>query len=572
MQATALHIHNFRSLKDVEIGLWPFSMLVGANNSGKSNVVDAIRVFYDQLKFDHQRDFPKFRTEDKNTWVEIEFQLSEDEWSALSEKYRSSQGRKIRIRKYVLSEDKSRKPGLYFVREGDSGYEVADDLFYGAKNVQKAKLGKIIYIPAVSKLDEQTKLTGPSPFRDLLSMVLDRVLNESPSYSKLEEAFGEFEALVKEEKSRDGYSLKQLESEITRAIKNWGMEFHIGISPVAPGDILKNLIKYEVEDGVLGKGMDPKLYGQGFQRHLIFTLIKLAAEAGTVDVEDSRRTFSGKLTWLLYEEPEAFLHPTQITLLNKSLRSLAEENGNQVLISTHNPMFVSRNISMLPSLIRLKRDEGYTKVYQIKEGDLKQILTSNIQMLEEWDLPFEDEDRKVEMESLKYALWLDSRRCNAFFGDKVLLVEGPSEVALIEYLIEEGKVATAGEQVVVLDSMGKFNMHRFMNLFGHLGVRHCVLYDRDLTGEGKPKYPQVDNTINAAKNAFTMGIDTVPKDLENFLGIPPAQRPHRKPQHLMYYLHEGLVGEENLGKFVRKIETLLNGGLAVSAQLGEEPA
>jgi len=229
-------------LRDAEINLQPFSVLVGANNSGKSNLIDAIRVFYDHLKFDRKRDFPKFSTNDYESWIEIEFQLSESEWNNLSDKYRLSSERRIRVRRYVLSED--RGMGLYFVEKNRDGDEVADDLFYGAKNVQKAKLGKIVYIPAVSKLDEQTKLTGPSPFRDLISMVLDRVLSDSPSYAQLEGAFGEFEKSIKDERSKDGYSLRRLEEEITRAVESWGVEFRIGISPVAPSDIVKNLIRY----------------------------------------------------------------------------------------------------------------------------------------------------------------------------------------------------------------------------------------------------------------------------------------------------------------------------------------
>ena len=561
MRATALRVHNFRSLQDVEINLQPFSVLVGANNSGKSNLIDAIRVFYDHLKFDRQRDFPKLSTKDRESWIEIEFHLSENEWTNLSDKYRLSSERKIRVRRYVLSE--SRGVGLYFVKKKEDRDEVADELFYGAKNVQKAKLGKVIYIPAVSKLDEQTKLTGPSPFRDLISMVLDRVLSDSPSYAQLENAFREFEELVKGEKSKDGYSLKWLEEEITHAIENWGVEFRIGISPVSPSDILKNLVNYEVRDEFLGEGLDPRLYGQGFQRHLIFTLIKLAAERSALEAESSRKIFSGQLTWLLYEEPEAFLHPTQIELLNRSLHTLTkgEKNESQVLISTHSPMFVSRNIAMLPSIIRLQRDGGRTIINQVTKKKLEKILSSNIEMMQGWQTPFEPEDLEVEMESVKYALWLDSRRCNAFFADIVLLVEGPSEVALIEYLLEEGKIrAPGGKKVVVFDSMGKFNMHRFMNLFGYLGIRHSVLFDEDQDDNSQPRYPEIDKTIFNAKNNATIKIDTLPSDLESFLGLPPARRPHRKPQHVMYHVRTKLVREKKLERFIKKIETLLQVG------------
>ena len=558
MRATLLRVHNFRSLQDVEIHLCPFSLLIGANNVGKSNVIDAIRVFYDHLKFDPKRDFPKFKTEDEETWIEIEYQLSDSEWARLADKYRRAPEKKIRIRRYLQSKDK--RLGLYFVESGD---RVAEELFYGARNVQKAKLGKIVYIPAVSRLDEQTKLTGPSPLKELISMVLEGVLSQSPSYSQLEEAFYRFEQAVKKEKSKDGYSLKKLEREISDEIKSWGVDFLIGISPISPSEVVKNLIRYEVKDGNLGTGLDPRLYGQGFQRHLIFTLIKLAAERKASPGNESREVFSGNLTWLLYEEPEAFLHPSQIEVLNKSLKDLSLQKGYQVLISSHNPIFVSRNIDNLTSLVRLHRDGPHTIVKQIDEDRLNSILNANIDMTADWSISSPsaewEKSQQIELESIKYALWLDARRCNAFFADIVLLVEGPSEVALFEYLIAKGQIKVPKGKVVVFDSMGKFNLHRFMNLFEGLGIRHSVLYDRDQDANGQPKYPKVDETIHEAQNETTIKIDFFPKNIEEFLGIPPAPRPHQKPQHIMWHVRNGQVAREKLQALINKVETLLQG-------------
>jgi hypothetical protein len=42
MKATSIIIHNFRSIIQAEINLDNYSLLVGTNNSGKSNIIDAI--------------------------------------------------------------------------------------------------------------------------------------------------------------------------------------------------------------------------------------------------------------------------------------------------------------------------------------------------------------------------------------------------------------------------------------------------------------------------------------------------------------------------------------------------
>ena len=79
MHAVEVKIHNFRSIHDVEIGLESLSLIAGANNAGKSNVIDAIRLFYGDLKWEELRDVSKVATDDKESWVEIEFQPTEEE-------------------------------------------------------------------------------------------------------------------------------------------------------------------------------------------------------------------------------------------------------------------------------------------------------------------------------------------------------------------------------------------------------------------------------------------------------------------------------------------------------------
>jgi predicted ATP-dependent endonuclease of OLD family len=86
MQISEITIHNFRSIEYSKISLGDYSLMVGANNSGKSNVIDILRIFYGKgLKYESNRDFPKFNTEDQESWIDIEFLLSDDEYETLKE-------------------------------------------------------------------------------------------------------------------------------------------------------------------------------------------------------------------------------------------------------------------------------------------------------------------------------------------------------------------------------------------------------------------------------------------------------------------------------------------------------
>ena len=248
--------------------------------------------------------------------------------------------------------------------------------------------------------------------------------------------------------------------------------------------------------------MEPSYFGQGFQRHLIFSLVKLSARYTSSRKASNSKEFSPKLTWILFEEPEAFLHPNQIDVLDISLRQISQDENSQVLITTHSPEFVSKNIEDLPSLVRLCKKGTVTEIGQITESVLQSILSYNQQEIAKWKasgMYVNSDDMSIDMESIKYALWLDPRRCSEFFANKVLLVEGPTESAVIGYLLGIGQIPSPVGGVFILDSIGKFNMHRFMKLFEMLGISHAVLYDLD-----NGKKPEVDKTIVATKNAYTI--------------------------------------------------------------------
>lgn len=140
-------------------------MLVGENNVGKTNIFTALRLFYeDNLKYQKEIDFPKLDT-DEESWVELAFETTEDEQESLKDEYRS-QDKILKVRRYFQSKDRAVKTNQSNIYAYESG-KLSQSLFYGARNVSMAKLGSIIYIPAVSKTDEAVKLSGPSPFPHL---------------------------------------------------------------------------------------------------------------------------------------------------------------------------------------------------------------------------------------------------------------------------------------------------------------------------------------------------------------------------------------------------------------------
>ena len=557
MKVYSISIHNFRSIADCTFLLGDYSLMIGVNNSGKSNVMDVLRVFYEKgLKFEESRDFPKFMTGDDESWIDIEFSLTENEYANLKEEYRRP-GNQVKVRKYLKTKDKGQdgkvKQGIYaYIAD-----KISDEHFYGAKNVQQGKLGDAIYIPAVSKLDDHTKLTGPSALRDLLNDILKKLVKSSPSFQELTSSFDSFTEKFKLEKTEDEKSLSGLEKDINAEIESWETEFELNINPVNEADIIKNLVTFKILDKALDARLDASQFGQGFQRHLIYTFILIATKYQTPEPPKSKKEFSPNLSLIMFEEPEAFLHPMQQSILCRSLQTVSNFDGNQVFTSSHSPHFVSHNADDIPSIIRLNREDGKTCVGQISVGALKQIFADNQRindLLKGTRFEAEADDLKDEMEGVKYFLWLNPERCGMFFSRQVLLVEGPTDRVLINYFLDTGQIELPKGGLFVLDCLGKFNMHRFMNLLGALKVTHSVLFDGD---NSKDYHNKIFALIQKSRNSATYKITALPKEIEDFMGIAKARRPDSKPQHMLLKLKEGAIAADNIRSFTELINTLI---------------
>jgi len=152
------------------------------------------------------------------------------------------------------------------------------------------------------------------------------------------------------------------------------------------------------------------------------------------------------MTLILFEEPEAFLHPPQQEILAQSLTTLASNLDQQVICSTHSSHFVSRNAGRIPAIAHLKWNDGLMALCQIDGKAWDEIVDAN-QVLNKIAVKWpklkarlEDDDLKPEMEAVKYFLWLNPDRCGMFFANHVLIVEGPSEQAFINKLLGDGMI------------------------------------------------------------------------------------------------------------------------------------
>lgn len=564
MKLTGVNIHNFRGILDQDTTFKGYSLLVGQNNAGKSSVIDALRVFYekDGFKFKASTDFPHMATADGESWVELAFLLTQEEYDSLADDYKGP-SKSLRVRKYFQTSAKTHDgksaAGSIFGYKSDG--TLSNEPFYGAKNVQSGKFGDLIYIPAISKVDEHAKLSGPSALRDLLTDIMSDVVEGGQSYADFSASVQKFSESIRNEKTADERSLAGFESELNTLLKPWETEFKLKFPPPSAAEIIKSMLGWDIHDQFHGKAQGIDYYGSGFQRHFIYSLIQLGSRYVGKKVAKKAKDFSPSMNLLLFEEPEAFLHPPQQEILARNLMSVADAENWQVLCATHSAHFVSKNANDLPAVVRLRRISGKVEKFQIDSSawaeivDANQAITAIAKKYPKMGKALHADDAKPEMEAVKHFLWLNPDRSSIFFANQVLLVEGPTEVALINRLVGDGKIKNADFGLYVLDCIGKYNIHRFMNLLGHLGVPHAVLHDDD---NDKDEHEDLNQLIEDSRHAtLTLTVKRIPGDIETMLGVPPAGASHRKPQHVLYQYDVGKIEAAKLQAFCALVESCL---------------
>lgn len=538
---TRIRIHNFRTILDQEISVQKFSLLIGPNNAGKSTILNAIRLFYGDINWSKE-DFPKAETLDDDVWVEIEFELDDTEWANLADNYKDNDSNRLILRRLFKSEtiEVGRNlSNLYVVLNG----ELSESCFYGVGNVGLNKLGDLLYIPAMSSASDQTKMSGPSPLRDMINYLLKKVVVNSESYQSILNAFS---SLNIEAKDKDGF-LSQISTPLNKSLESWGVALDLSLASIRPEDISKSLIKHAFLDSSLGnEDVHIDKYGHGFQRAVIYELMSLAT-GFKEESKTAKKEFSPSFNLILFEEPESFLHPNQQENMAYRLRELSKSDGQQIIITSHAPTFLDKAHENLLEIVRVRRVKGITHINQLTKVQLKDIFEKGIELetlfqdivtkheqgskvaknfLNDEDL---STSQLIDREKFKYQLWLGSERLSLFFSDIVILVEGATEKVFLEYQLARDWANLREYKVCIIDVNGKFNFHRYMKLLESYGIRHIIICDAD---SNKGYHGRLNSFIVNCCNEFTLDEPHFfEEDFEHFLGYepPPPTRREIKP-------------------------------------------
>jgi putative ATP-dependent endonuclease of the OLD family len=550
MKIKEITIKNFRLLEEVKLNIEDdLTLIVGKNNTGKTSLFEVINMFFSEKNNFSFHDFSQttysifedsfkiFEASKKETdeekkealeqslissmpiiqfEVQIEYDKDKDSLINLSEfisdlddskniatiklQYQSKDSLRL-FGSFEARKEKSQKL-IEWLNENITSYY--DIKCYGGDNVIeenfKRKLFTVLYfetIQASRKLDD-TK----SDKNKTLAVGFSDYYRETNKDNN--EDVENLEKQLKLTSSDLEKKYEKILNELLEKLKLFGVEPHLTIPEIVlqagfdPENILKNNIKYFYkQDGVQ---LPENFNGLGYS-NLIYLVLKVVSF-----IEKFKKAAplnkSETLT-ILIEEPEAHLHPQMqqvfISQIKRMLKETKEKENLsvQVIISTHSSHIVTEaGIDVDRSFERIRY---FSKVYDNTEKRYKvEVKDFN---------EFRKESDKETFRFLKQYMTL--HRCDIFFADKIILVEGTTERILLPLMINKAAKSLNNEYVSIIEVGGAYTA-KFKELVKFINAKTLLITDIDSVDPSDSRRTCPTDTAHAVTSNSTL-LNWLPK-------------------------------------------------------------
>lgn len=223
-------------------------------------------------------------------------------------------------------------------------------------------------------------------------------------------------------------------------------------------------------EGVMEEFELPEKYNGLGYKNLIYIVLQLESFRAAIDATKGDKPL---VHIIAIEEPEAHLHPQMQTVFISEISKALETDGGttaQVLLSTHSSHMIAHS-EFEP--VRYFRRFG------------RQVVMQDLSKL---PLPIDDPDL---LDFLRRYIRLT--HCDLFFADKAIFVEGQVERLLLPMMMEEqAKVAgyeTLGSQYISISEVGGAYAHKFKPIIDFLGIPTLIITDLDSMDDTNEKCP-----------------------------------------------------------------------------------
>jgi len=503
MQITKLSIANYRSFDpegETLIFPSPHCALVGKNNSGKTNIFNAINLIfgsrnpvYAQLEEEDFFDISnpieieviieKFTGEEQKFLYALTHIFDRSENSTSKKVESTDQDALFEVKEELVKEEKKKKENTFsgkmrsalhqsiqagnpFIKikltrsietvdeenevenEENSKNEFVNELsleLWGIETgkqkkkneIARRRLIKSLLVPAIR--DSKNVLTASkwSHFGELMKDVLE----SSPKYGEIRNSLSELNLKIQEVFKTEKDKLLE-NAKIVSYVDDLSFQL---TKENHPSELLRNLEVF-VQEG--SKSINIDNVGTGTQSAIIIGILELALKNKT-----------DKFKLFCIEEPEAFIHPYGVRYLGELIKNITGDSNTQVLISTHS---LSLTASFLPSeIIKLNKEDGKTKITQAENFDVEH-----------------------------FKRFLNQDNAEMFFSERVVLVEGETEKQLLPLLSKYTKFNNSdpnGENcnfdkknIGIINMSSGHSIRSYMKILKAFNLNFSAILDRDM--------------------------------------------------------------------------------------------
>ena len=431
MEFKSITIKNFRNFEDVDISLSNKNIFFGMNDVGKTNFLYAMRFVFD--KDVRKRDLIESDYNNKNTTVPIEITVKLD-----IQDTDCIDNQKLRAKLKGALTSKEQEVYIKLKADFDNQEMIGIPILYWGGNPEKLQkmktrgyLFELDYVFNVFYIDAYVDLYAL--FRkNIKTLINNDASTDSEVLDQIQDTVDKLNCHISELSG-----IRRFEDTITTEYSKYRDE-NISIavkSEVAVKGLYSNIIPYIRENE--GANLYPTS-GEGRKKLLTYTLYDLI----------SKDSAEEKINMFLIEEPENHLHKSMQIALSQII--FADNSYKYLFATTHSPFVL----------------------YEMDEVNLVRVYNEN----------------KINSASVFYSVpekYRDNKKllnrnlAEAIFADKVLLVEGLSEVVLFEKVLSCINPFFEANGVYIL-SVNGIGFRNYFEILDSLNIVNFIRTDNDL--------------------------------------------------------------------------------------------
>ncbi|RKG97393.1 AAA family ATPase [Corallococcus carmarthensis] len=558
MRLDRVTIRNYKSIKSIELripqkeeqrqGSADFLSIVGENNAGKSSILEAIQLACTASMKASQERFPGNDSSNGPIEVELEFdQLTDSDreldalknntfFEGTQQRYRLKRvwktpnstaenwsynpdrppdhqltgwSSKKNLRQLGTTDERWKSLIEHASKEISFSKLTYEHLIKAARELQsplltesneawmlypgsittalEAALPRVIYVPALRKTSEETDVGAKqSAIRGIVNALFNQQLASHECVIRFKSAANELQELFATEgKHRIVASMEEKLTEKFKELINIRAELKF-TTPDVTSDLASST-EFRVLDGALSTRPDNQ--GHGAQRSIVLALLQMY-------VEQNRQSASREHQHMLFliEEPEIYLHPGMCRRMRDTLLKIAQSGIGQVLCTTHSPVFLDL-ADRHDGIVILRKKDGHPEAHQRTADVFDQSATD-----------------KVQRARLRMLLNFDPAVNEAFFSEKVCLVEGDCELAAIDAvarkLCESGELSgskylLARRATTIINCRGKWTIPAFQKVLNAFDIHYRVIYDLDEGDQADSANAQIEELLKGGDSSLT---------------------------------------------------------------------